>query len=206
MLTNFFTVGAYLYYARRERRQSTRISNPTKRTLRKPAERLWAGRLTSGCSCRAIARPNRPLVESGIGTWALRSLPSRQKECLVRVDFPPPTRHMRTVSLSADRPAPAQEFRYFRRPAVHLWAGPEARNLSLTPGFLCGCSLGPFGTHPKTSAQIKSLGRLASVAGFEPSLGRPRSRIKPRRELCREAMAKGSVVWTSARTAPRGVM
>jgi hypothetical protein len=31
--------------------------------------------------------------------------------------------------------------------AVHLELALEARNHSLTPGFLCGRSLGPFGTH-----------------------------------------------------------
>jgi hypothetical protein len=33
------------------------------------------------------------------------------------------------------------------RALAHLGLGSKAQNLSLTPGFLCGRSLGPFGTH-----------------------------------------------------------
>jgi hypothetical protein len=60
--------------------------------------------------------------------------------------LPPPRRLRATLSLPSDRPAEAQEFCHFWRAAVHLGLASEARNLSLTPGFLCGCSLGPLGT------------------------------------------------------------
>ena len=110
---------------------------------------------------------------------------------------------MRTVSPPDNWPRKTQESGRFWRAAVHFGLTLAARNLSLAPGFLFGCSLRPFGTHPEISAKIRSLGRLASVRDFELSLGRPRSPIKPRRELCCEAMAKDSVVWT--RTAPRGI-
>jgi hypothetical protein len=78
---------------------------------------------------------------------------------------------MRTVSPSADPPAEAQEFGRFPRMAVHLGLAPEARNHSLTPGFLRGCSPRPFGTRPKSTTPIRSLGRLASVPDFEFFLG-----------------------------------
>ena len=44
--------------------------------------------------------------------------------------------------------AEAQEFGHFSRMPVHLGLAPEAQNHSLAPGFLCGCSPRPFGTHP----------------------------------------------------------
>jgi hypothetical protein len=40
---------------------------------------------------------------------------------------------------------------------VHLELGSEARNPSLTPGFLCGRPLGPFGTHFAFGKRISSL-------------------------------------------------
>jgi hypothetical protein len=46
------------------------------------------------------------------------------------------------------------------RPAVHLERTPEAENLSLTPGFLCGCSLRLFGTHIIFPCHLSSLGDL----------------------------------------------
>jgi hypothetical protein len=60
---------------------------------------------------------------------------------------PPPTHLRGTVSLPAEGSAEPQEFRRFWRTAVHRGLALEARKLSLTSGFLQGCSLGPFGTH-----------------------------------------------------------
>jgi hypothetical protein len=70
---------------------------------------------------------------------------------------PPPRRRGATLSPPADQPAEAQEFRHFLRTAVHRELALKARNFSLTPGFLCGCSLGPFGTHAVSCNGIKSL-------------------------------------------------
>jgi hypothetical protein len=93
----------------------------------------------------------------------------------------PPRRLWATLSLSADRPAEAQELRHFWRAAVHLGLAPEARKLSLMAGFLRGCSPGPFGTQSKIPRQIRALGRLAAVGGFELPFGRPMSWVKPSR-------------------------
>jgi hypothetical protein len=73
------------------------------------------------------------------------------------VGFPEPTPPMRTVSPSADRPRKAQEFGRFSWVAVHLGLAPKARNHSLTPGFLCGRSLDPFGTHFAFAKRISDL-------------------------------------------------
>ena len=54
-------------------------------------------------------------------------------------------------------PEKAQEFAHFQRTAVHLALARRARNLSLAPGFLRGCSLGPFGTPSVSSRRIKKL-------------------------------------------------
>jgi hypothetical protein len=61
-------------------------------------------------------------------------------------------------SLSVGRSAlKSPGIRPFSRTAVHLGLAPEARNHSLTPGFLCGRSPGPFGTHFAFDKQISSL-------------------------------------------------
>ena len=81
---------------------------------------------------------------------------------MTTVPLPPPRRLERTVSLSDDRPGKAEKLGHFSRMAVHLELAPEARNLSLTPGFLRGCSLGPFGTHPDFHCPINSIADLRS--------------------------------------------
>jgi hypothetical protein len=69
----------------------------------------------------------------------------------------PPTRPMRTVSPCLDRARKAQEFGRVSWMAVHLGPASEARNHSLTSGFLCGRSLGPFGTHFAFGKRISGL-------------------------------------------------
>jgi hypothetical protein len=59
--------------------------------------------------------------------------------------------------LSMIGPEKPSNWAVFSWMAVHLGLAPEARNHSLTPGFLCGRSLGPFGTHLAFCQQISSL-------------------------------------------------
>jgi hypothetical protein len=75
-----------------------------------------------------------------------RSIPT------VRIPLAPPTRLRAILSPPGGQPAEAQESRPLSETAVHLGLVPEARNLSLMPGLLRGCSLRPFGTRPNSEA------------------------------------------------------
>ena len=58
-----------------------------------------------------------------------------------------PKRFGATLSLLADRPLKPRNSAVSPPPAVHLALRGKARNLSLTVGFLCGCSPCRKGTH-----------------------------------------------------------
>ena len=79
---------------------------------------------------------------------------------MLTAPLPPPRHLWATFSLLAGQPAEAQELRRFWRAAVHLGWAPQLRRVSLKAAFLCGCSLGPFGTHSDFRCPINSIADL----------------------------------------------
>jgi hypothetical protein len=85
--------------------------------------------------------PRSPITEEGLTTAPL----------------PPPRRPRVTLSLPVDRAAEAKEMRHFCSLAVHLCESERVQKPSLRTGFLCGCSLRPFGTQSNFPRQNRRL-------------------------------------------------